>query len=216
MFTGIISEIGVVSDVSQMGGGIRLSIDARAIAPESKPGDSVAVSGVCQTVVSVSGTTFVVETVEETLSKTTLGSLKPGSRINLEAPVRVGDPLGGHFVQGHVDGIGIVRSRVPLASSTLVEVEIPKTLMRYVIPVGSIALDGISLTVASVKEDRVVVSIIPHTMKHTTLSGIDVGSMVNVECDMLGKYVERLVRQPDATARGRISEELLKRWGYEP
>ena len=216
MFTGIISELGVISDVSQMGGGIRLSIDARETAHKLKPGDSVAVNGVCQTVVSLSGTTFTVETVEETLSKTTLGTLRPGGRINLESPVRVGDPLGGHFVQGHVDGIGVVRSLVPLASSTLVEVEIPESLIRYVVPVGSIALDGISLTVASVREDRVVVSIIPHTMKHTTLSGIDVGSKVNVECDMLGKYVERFVQQPDATTKGRISEELLRKWGYEP
>jgi riboflavin synthase len=216
VFTGIISELGVVADVRPMGGGIRISIDAQGITKALKEGDSVAVDGVCQTVVAVTGSVFTVEAVEETLSKTTLGSLKRGSRVNLEPPLRVGDQLGGHFVQGHVDGVGIVKSVTPLADSTMIEVEIPDELARFVVTIGSIALDGISLTVASLKKNCVTVSIIPHTSKHTTLSEIVVGSRVNVECDMLGKYVEKLVGSGVGATRGKISEDLLRQWGYEP
>jgi riboflavin synthase len=216
VFTGIITEVGTVADIKPVGGGLRLSIEGERTALGMKLGDSIAVNGVCQTVVSLSGSIFDVEAVEETLSKTTLGSLVPGRRVNLESPLRVGDQLGGHFVQGHVDGVGTIRSVAPLSSSTLLDVEIPATLSRYVIPIGSIALDGISLTIAALKGSVVVVSIIPHTFKNTTLGEVAPGTRVNVECDMLGKYASKLAGEGSSNQPGRISEELLRQWGYEP
>jgi len=216
MFTGIISEIGTVREVARNGGGIRLSIDGKQSIEGAKPGDSISVSGVCQTIVLISDGTFTVEAVEETISKTTLGKLAPGSRVNLESPLRLGDQLGGHLVQGHVDGVGSVRSVTPRADSWMIEIEIPEELARYVVPVGSIAVDGISLTVASRTGRRAIVSIIPHTMQSTTLSDVRAGSPVNLECDLIGKYVESLLLGGTKGKEGTITTELLRRWGYEP
>ncbi len=216
MFTGIISEIGTVREIRSIGKGIRLSISGPACAAGAKPGDSIAVSGVCQTVVTITGGVFSVEAVEETLSKTTLGALVPGSRVNLESPLRVGDQLGGHIVQGHVDGVGTVRSITPRTNSWIIEIDIPQDLARYVIPVGSIAIDGISLTVASRTGTRVLVSIIPHTMENTTLPDVKPGTAVNLECDLLGKYVESLLVRGKGRSEGTLNHDILKQWGYEP
>jgi riboflavin synthase len=216
VFTGIISEVGTVADVKRIGGGIRLSVDGRETAGSLRRGDSIAVNGVCQTVVALAGNAFTVEAVEETLSKTTMGDLRPGDRVNLESPLRVGDQLGGHFVQGHIDGVGVIRAVRPLSTSTLLEVEISEELVRYVIPIGSIALDGISLTVASLRANRVIVSIIPHTLKHTTLDAAAPETRVNVECDLLGKYIENLILHSKGVPSERINQEMLRRWGYEP
>jgi riboflavin synthase len=211
MFTGIITEVGTVRDVKRVGGGVHLTVDAPHSVEGLTIGASVAVSGVCQTVIARAGSAFTVEAVEETLRKTTLGSLRPGSRVNIELPMRLGDRLGGHLVQGHVDGTGTLMGSEKKASSWLIMVEFPPEFSRYVIPVGSIAIDGISLTVASVKGNALTVSIIPHTLEHTTLADVRTGGRVNLEFDIVGKYIERLVRRE---AEGGISEDKLREWGY--
>jgi riboflavin synthase len=214
MFTGIIQEVGgVVSAVSE-GGGVRLSIKAPMVSAELNVNDSIAVNGVCQTVVARQGSRFDVQSVEETLRKTTLGELKSGSRVNLELPLRLSDRLGGHLVQGHVDSVGRVISVEKEVSSWLITVEFLKEHEKYIIPVGSIALDGISLTVARTEGNRFTVAIIPHTLERTTISDARPGTKVNLEFDLVGKYIERLVKggvQPDVSS---ITEEKLRGWGY--
>jgi riboflavin synthase len=213
MFTGIIREVGRIQTVAK-GGGIRLTIEAPHSTADLNVDDSISVNGVCQTVVECSGHAFSVHAVEETLRKTTLGELKAGDPVNLELPLRLSDRLGGHLVQGHVDGIGVVQTVVPEPSSHLISIELNKEFMRYVIPVGSIAIDGVSLTVARVSENRVTVAIIPHTMEHTNFSRLKSGSRVNVELDLVGKYLERLL-QPEGSRGTTVTWETLRRWGYE-
>ena len=214
VFTGIITEIGTVERTERMGGGVRLAIRAPKSAAELHVNDSVSVNGVCQTVVSMGRSLFRVEAVEETLLKTTLGELTGGSRVNLELPVRLSDRLGGHLVAGHVDGVGLVEEVVSQASSQLFRISYPREFSRYLIPVGSIAVDGISLTVARLEGDAFTVSIIPHTLEQTTLGVARQGTRVNLEFDMVGKYIERLVAEgkTNATSDG-ITPEKLARWG---
>lgn len=213
MFTGIITEVGTVASVAPMGGGVRISVHALQTSAELRIGDSVSVSGACQTVVERSDGHFTAEAVEETLRKTTLGDLRSGSRVNLELPVRMSDRLGGHLVQGHVDGVGTVRKVTKQASSWLVEFEFPPAFARYVVPVGSIAVDGISLTVAATEANRLTVSLIPHTLANTTLALIAPGGRVNLEFDLIGKYVEKLMHGEQGGAGG-ITPEKLASWGY--
>jgi riboflavin synthase len=216
MFTGIIQELGTVSAVKPTGGGSRIEIRAKQTATSAMINDSVCVNGVCQTVIARSGVGFTLEAVEETLRKTTLGTFKHMQKVNLELPLRLSDRLGGHLVQGHVDGVGTVSVIEKQASSWLVRIELPKEFMRYVIPVGSIAIDGVSLTVARLHENMVTVSLIPHTLEVTTLSSLEVGQGVNVELDLLGKYIERLMfRKEDQEEGPGLSREVLKGWGYE-
>lgn len=217
MFTGIIQEIGKVVHAHKVGGAMHLSIHAPVSACELRANDSVSVNGVCQTVIEKTGTTFKVEAVEETLKKTTLGELIPSSMVNLELPMRLTDRVGGHLVQGHVDGIGVVSSIAEKASSWLITIRIPAEFARYVIPVGSIAIDGVSLTVASVKDLEITVSIIPHTMKKTTFPRLTPGERVNLEFDLIGKYLEKLLSsgtKGDGGTENSISMEKLKSWGY--
>jgi riboflavin synthase len=173
--------------------------------------DSIAVNGVCQTVVALDGEIFRVEAVEETLRKTTLGDLSAGTSVNLELPLRLSDRLGGHLVQGHVDCVGLIASVVKQSSSWLVTVQFPPEFRRYVIPVGSIAVDGISLTVAKLEGDLFTVSVIPHTLANTNLGGARSGEKVNLEYDLVGKYIERMVT---AGTGGSITAEKLAQWGY--
>jgi riboflavin synthase len=213
MFTGIIREVGRIQAVTNSGG-IRLTIEAPQSTADLNVNDSISVNGVCQTVVECSGHAFSVHAVEETLRKTTLGELKAGDPVNLELPLRLSDRLGGHLVQGHVDGIGVVHSVLPEHSSHLISIELNKEFMRYVIPVGSIAIDGVSLTVARVSENRVTVAIIPHTMENTSFGRLKSGSRVNVELDLVGKYLERLL-EPEGSRGTTVTWETLRRWGYE-
>jgi len=192
MFTGIIQEIGTVTSAKNVGGGIQLSVKAPECARELKVDDSVSVNGVCQTVIQKRGSVFTVEAVEETLSKTTLRSFTVSSKVNLELPIRLNDRLGGHLVQGHVDCVGTIGTVEKKPSSWLITVHFPEEFDRYVIPVGSIAIDGISLTVAATTPGRVTVSIIPHTLEKTTLGGAQVGGKVNLEFDLVGKYLEKM------------------------
>jgi riboflavin synthase len=216
MFTGIVQEVGKITQVTKRGNGIAFAIEAPQSARELKINDSIMINGVCLTVIEESEPTFKVEAVEETLHKSTLGDMKPSSLVNLELALRLADRLGGHLVQGHVDGVCVVKSIVQKTKSWLITVKIPEQFAHYVIPVGSIAIDGISLTVASVQGSEIVVSIIPHTMEHTTLPQVRVGTRVNVEFDLVGKYIERLLDNGRVgESGGQISREKLREWGYE-
>ncbi len=215
MFTGIIQECGTISSVQQMGGACRIGVKAPRTAADAAVNDSVCLNGACQTVVAVNRDVFTVEAVEETLRKTTLGTLRTNQRVNLELPLRLSDRLGGHLVQGHVDGVGKVIDIEKQASSWLVTVGLPAEFMRYVVPVGSIALDGVSLTVARVHENKITVSLIPHTLEVTTFSALERGQSLNVELDLVGKYIERLIQRKDETDGTGLSRDLLKMWGYE-
>ena len=191
---------------------MHLSIKAPKSAIELHEGDSVNVNGACQTVIAMKDDVFTVESVEETLRKTALGSLQRGSSVNLELAVRLVDRLGGHLVQGHVDCVGNVTQVVKQSSSWLITVEFPKEFSKYVIPVGSITLDGISLTVASTEGNSLVVSIIPHTLANTTLADVKKGSVVNIEFDLVGKYIEKLLTEGGKPVG--LTAEKLASWGF--
>ncbi len=189
MFTGLVREVGEV--VSFDDG--RLTIRAPRTAEGAKLGDSIAIDGVCLTVVEVGGDTFAFDAVPETLSRTSLGTLDHGSRVNLEPALRAGDALGGHYVQGHVDGVGTVRSVEPEGDGKRIWFDLPEPLLRYAVEKGSVAIQGTSLTVAAVDDAGVAVALIPHTLEETTLGALAAGAKVNVESDVLAKYVERLL-----------------------
>ena len=190
MFTGIIEQIGEVVGVEDLGGGRRFTIKA-PMAADLRPDLSVAVNGACQTVVANDAAAFEVVAVEETLRKTTLGSFQVGHKVNLERPLQPNGRLDGHFVQGHVDATGEVLSVEPEANSWLCRVAFPPSFAPYLIPVGSITLDGISLTVARLDDEALTVAIIPHTYTHTNVQQWAPGTAVNLEFDMIGKYVVR-------------------------
>jgi riboflavin synthase len=211
MFTGLIEEIGRIATVESFGTSRRFAIRAEKILADARVDDSICVSGVCLTVVAVSGTTFQVQAVDETLRKTTLGNLRQGQQVNLERALRPMDRLGGHFVQGHVDGTAPIVDLIPQAAGQLTVVELDSELLRYVIPHGSIALDGVSLTVARLEESRITIALIPHTLAQTTLGERRVGDWLNVETDLLGKYVERLLA---ARTGSNLTKEQLAAWGY--
>ena len=189
MFTGLVREVGAV--VSMENG--RLVLDAPETARNAKLGDSVAVDGVCLTVVARADSTLAFDAVPETLARTSLGTLDRDSRVNLEPSLRAGDPLGGHIVQGHVDGVGTVRSIEPEGDGRRVWVDAPADLLRYVVEKGSIAVNGTSLTVAVTDGDGFAVALIPHTLGATNLGGLAPEDRVNLEVDVLAKYVEKLL-----------------------
>jgi len=186
MFTGIVREVGRVVSFD----GHRLVVDG---ATQAATGDSVAVDGVCLT--AVDGSQLAFDVVDETLARTTLGTLKAGDRVNLEPALRAGDPLGGHFVQGHVDGVGRVRSLEPDGDGARLLLDVPAEILRYCVEKGSLAVDGVSLTIAALDERGVGIALVPHTLLETTLSGLQAGDAVNLEADVLAKYVERLAQR---------------------
>jgi riboflavin synthase len=189
MFTGIVRELGTVDAFD----GSRLVVAAPETAAGVALGDSVAVAGVCLTLVKVEEGRLAFDVVPETLSRTALGRLEPGDSVNLEPSLRVGDPLGGHVVQGHTDAIGRVRSLEPEEESRRVWVDAPESVVRYCLEKGSIAVDGVSLTVAALDDDGFEVALIPHTLAATTLGRLEPGDEVNLETDVLAKVVERLL-----------------------
>lgn len=191
MFTGLIEAVGRVAAVVPMAGGVRLAVET-ALAPRLAVGDSVAHNGVCLTLVDVAGGVIATEVSPETLRVTNLGALVPGSPVNLERPVRADSPMGGHFVQGHVDGTGTVRAIVHEGEFWRFTFTYPEALAPLLVPKGSIAVDGISLTVAALRPGEFDVQIIPHTWTHTNLHAKQVGELVNLEGDLLGKYVLRI------------------------
>jgi riboflavin synthase len=215
MFTGIIQEIGKVTNLHQRGGGISFAVAAPRSSKELKVNDSVAINGVCQTVVAKEGTSFSVVAVEETLAKTTLRELRAQASVNIELPLQLGDRLGGHLVSGHVDTVGVIESIERRETSWFFGISIPSQFRRYVIPVGSIAVDGVSLTIASVEGSMVGVSIIPHTMENTIFTSYSPKSKVNLEFDMIGKYIEQMVITSNPAGSDSISRDQLRAWGYD-
>ncbi len=203
MFSGIVEDIGAVRALEKKDKGVLLRIGVRKIdAGELDLGESVAVNGVCLTVVSAGDGSFSVDASHETLSRTNLSGLQTGSGVNLEKSLRVGDRMGGHIVTGHVDGVGIVQSIAPVGESRFFSFSIPSSLAKYVVEKGSIAVDGVSLTVNSVKDTEFSVNIIPYTLRETTFSEFRRGMEVNIECDIIGKYVEKMLSGADVPAEG--------------
>jgi riboflavin synthase len=193
VFTGLIREVGHVAAVSAGDGGVRLEIDAPLVSAGAGVGDSVAINGVCLTVVGVAGGRLAFDAVPETLARSSLGGLVAGSPVNLEPALRAGDALGGHYVQGHVDGVGAVRTVEPEGDGRRLWVDAPRDLLRYVVEKGSISVEGTSLTVAALDDGGFAVALIPHTLEVTTFGMLRPGDPVNLEVDVLAKYVERLL-----------------------
>jgi len=199
MFTGIVEEMGRVRAVISHDGGARIEIEASTVLDDAVIGGSIAVNGCCLTVVELAEGWWAADAVTETLARTSLGALRAGDAVNLERPVRLADRLGGHLVQGHIDGVGAIRSKEALPDgSTSVQIEVPDALRRYLVEKGSVAVDGVSLTVAAVSPDGFAVALIPHTQEATTLGPKMPGDPVNLEADVIAKYVERLLAAPDS------------------
>jgi riboflavin synthase alpha subunit len=192
VFTGIVRELGRVVSAQGNGGGVRLRIRAGETASTAAPGDSVAVNGCCLTVTAIADGTLDFDAVAETLARTTLGGLDQGAEVNLEPALRTGEPLGGHFVQGHVDGRGRVVANNAEGDGARLRLELSPELLRYCVEKGSIAIDGVSLTIAALGDEGVEVALVPFTLEHTTLARLRAGDEVNVEVDLLAKYAERL------------------------
>ena len=207
MFTGIIEEVGAVSRVS----GADLAIVAERVLEDMAQGDSIAIDGACMTVVEYSADTFVVQVSPESMSRTTLGSLKPGDAVNLERAMAVGDRFGGHFVQGHVDGIGRVEAVRKLDAFAVWRFHAPPEVARYLVPKGSVTIDGISLTVVDPTVDAFEVAIIPETLNKTTLASKGPGDPVNMEADMLGKHIFHYMKGAGADS---LTQEFLARHGF--
>jgi riboflavin synthase len=212
VFSGLVKGVGRVAARTDLGKDQRFAIElGSAGLPPPVAGASIAVNGVCLTVVTTTGDSFTADVSGETLAVTTLGSLAPGSRVNLESPLRAGDPLDGHIVSGHVDGVGTVVSVAPAGRSLTITIEVPAALARYVAMKGSVAVDGVSLTVNSVSGARFAVNIIPHTQEKTVIGGYKAGTAVNIEVDLLARYLERLLQAGDET---KIDRRFLEQHGY--
>ncbi len=198
MFTGLVEELGTVESIEDQGDALRLTIRATTVLADAGPGDSIAVNGCCLTLAARTAQTWTADVMQETLDKTGLADVAPGDRVNLERAVTAGTRLGGHIVQGHVDGVGTIRARTPSEHWELVEVALPAgdergSLARYLVDKGSITVDGVSLTVVSTQEDGFTVSLIPETLARTTLGTRQPGDLVNLEVDILAKHVEKLL-----------------------
>jgi riboflavin synthase alpha subunit len=191
MFTGIVRERGRVVSAERNGAGVHLRISAQEAA-QAAPGDSISVSGCCLTVTRADGEALEFDAVPETIVRTTLGTLEPGAEVNLEPALRAGEPLGGHFVQGHVDGRARVSALEREGDGARLRLELPSELGRYCVEKGSLAVDGVSLTIAALGNDGVEIALVPFTLDHTTLGALGPGDEVNVEVDLLAKYAERL------------------------
>jgi riboflavin synthase len=214
MFTGIIEEIGRVASIKVKSQQRRLTITASKLVREMKKGDSIAVSGVCLTAVEISRNSFAADLAQETWLRTSFSRLKPGALVNLELPMRANGRFDGHIVQGHVDGIGTVMSFDPVTGGNdyVLKLNIPSELTRYVVPKGSLSIEGISLTVAAVEGTEVRVAIIPHTAEVTNLSSLRPGDAVNLEADVIAKYVEKMFAP--GKAPGSISVSSLVKAGF--
>jgi len=216
MFTGLIRDIGKIQSIERRGEGIRLTISTHLDLSQTNIGDSISVDGACLTVVKLSGRTFTVDVSPETRKRTTFSTAMNGQEVNLEMPLKMSDPLGGHFVSGHVDGTGEIVETTPEGDSIRYRFRIPAEISRYLIEKGSVAVDGISLTVTECQDQHFSVSIIPHTAQATTLGRKKVGDRVNVENDLLGKYVEKFVRREEGPKResSRIDASFLAKHGF--
>lgn len=217
MFTGLIEELGVVRRISSMDGGTGIVIGAREVLGDLNIGDSIAVSGPCLTATAVERDNFTAWAMPETLEKTNLQTLKVGSHVNLERAMTLKGRLGGHMVSGHIDDIVTLAERQARGGSLVLSFRAPERLLRYIIPKGSVALDGVSLTVIEVDESGFSVGLIPHTADHTTLGGRETGAQVNLEVDLIGKYVEKMLGPRLESESGRtetLTMDLLQEKGY--
>lgn len=194
MFTGLIEEMGTVVEMERGVRSAQISISVPSVHIGSKIGDSMAVDGCCLTIIAVNEDTLQFEAVPETLDRTSLGKLRSGDLVNMERPLAADARLGGHFVQGHIDGVGVISKLTPEENALIMEIEAPEKLLRYIVEKGSIAVDGVSLTAAAVSKGSFTVWLIPHTLSVTTLGIRCTGSNVNLECDILGKYVEKFLQ----------------------
>jgi riboflavin synthase len=197
LFTGLIQELGEISSVEMRSGGAILSLKSNEVALSAKQGDSISVNGVCLTVVGKNSNILSFDLSEETLRSTNLGSLKTGDIVNLEPSLSFDSKIGGHFVTGHVDATGKIRSKVNIGDMLKIEIEVPTTVMNFLVEKGSVAVDGISLTVVDILKDSFIVVIIPHTAKLTTIGFKCSGDTVNIEADILGKYVIRFLNRKE-------------------
>jgi riboflavin synthase len=217
MFTGIIEGLGTVLKKERRQQGQRFTLGADFELTGTRIGDSIAVNGACLTAVSLSGSRFEVDVSPETLAKTVLGRINVGQRVNLERALRLGDRLDGHLVAGHVDGVGMIKHKAPAGNAIVVTIEVGPDIGLYLIAKGSVAVDGISLTVNSCSRDRFEISIIPHTARETTIDSKAPGDVVNIETDMIGKYVERFVNRASADSGKKstgVDLEMLARNGF--
>ncbi|MFF9479224.1 riboflavin synthase [Streptomyces sp. NPDC014733] len=204
MFTGIVEELGEVTAVENLGDSSRFRLRGPVVTDGARHGDSIAVNGVCLTVVDTADGEFTADVMAETLQRSSLGALATGSRVNLERPMALGGRLGGHLVQGHVDGTGTITERIPGEHWEIVKITLEPQLARYVVEKGSITVDGVSLTVVDAADDHFTISLIPTTLALTTLGIKQVGDPVNLEVDVLAKYVERLLGQGGTASEGAV------------
>ena len=209
MFTGLVEECGKLVRSEIVGSSGRMTVQCELVNLGSKMGDSIAVNGCCLTVVQMRDNELTFDAVPETLARTNLGALKAGDPVNLERPLAVGDRLGGHFVQGHIDGVGKIVSSTENENAVVLEIYVPEPLRRYLVEKGSVTVDGVSLTVAEVREQTFTVWTIPHTRAVTNLGNRKPGDIVNLECDLLGKYIERLLetRMPTPSPPNPLSQK---------
>ena len=216
MFTGIIEETGRIRQISRGSKSVKLNIEASLVLEDSKVGDSISTNGICLTVVEMDNRSFTVDVMAETLRRSSLNNMTTGSRVNLERALRLSDRLGGHLLSGHVDGLGVIRDITTEDIARVIRVDATPELLRYIVPKGSIAIDGVSLTVVDVDEKSFSVSIIPHTATVTTLLGKQPGDAVNLETDMIAKYVEKLLKKsPSEHGKEDINMEFLHQHGFE-
>lgn len=215
MFTGIVEELGTIKSMARGVKSIKLTVEAHLVLEDVNIGDSIAVNGICLTVTEFAGHQFTVDVMAETLDRTNLGQLKAGNRVNLERALRLSDRLGGHIVSGHIDGVGTIISQEKVDIALLTEIKAPPEVLKYVVRKGSVAIDGISLTVVDYTKETFTVSLIPHTAKLTTLGFKKTGDRVNLEGDVLVKYLERLTewKQKDGV-KPEITMELLAGNGF--
>lgn len=215
MFTGLVEEIGKINSISKGAKSAQISISAKKVLEHVQMGDSIAANGVCLTVTGYTSTQFTVDVMGETMRRSNLALLKVGDEVNLERALRVGDRLGGHIVSGHIDGKGTIINFTPEENAVWCRIHASLKILKYIIHKGSIAIDGVSLTVASVDDTQFEVSIIPHTKQVTTLLRKKPGDIVNLECDMIGKYVEKLVSFSNKKEKNKdISLEFLSKNGF--
>jgi riboflavin synthase len=215
MFTGIIEETGTIEKIIPISGGIKLTIKAKRIIEDIAVNDSVCIDGVCLTVTGKNKNSFSADAVGATLEKTTFSDIKVDASVNLERSLRLNDRLGGHLVQGHVNGTGTISGIKKLGDNYLVKILVPGELEKYLIKEGSIAINGISLTIAGLDRNEISLSVIPHTWKNTNLKEKEVNDKVNVEIDILAKYVEKLLIRDENPSQKNITESWLKELGYQ-
>ncbi len=214
MFTGLVEEVGRIHQIERKGRSLLLTITAKRVLEDAKIGDSIAVSGVCLTVTKCFDDRFTVDVVPETVDRSTLKRLQPGSRVNLERAMRADGRFGGHIVAGHVDTVAQIRQIQPDENARIVTIQAESDTMRYIVEKGSIAVDGISLTVMDVSNEAFRVSLIPHTAGESTAQDFVIGQSVNLEVDILGKYVERLLSGQKGEAQSGLTFAKLQQYGY--